>query len=223
MARQIIKLGAIWDVVIAAINENFGELYDAQGDAVTAEALTQQLAGYVTTAALSTTLSGYVTDVELGAIIAENDFATMGDLNDALNGYVSTDALTQQLASYITAAALTQELAGYATTAALNNVAGNKVDKIAGKDLSTNDYTDAEKNKLAGLKAPTKHEFTVNNWGTADSSGVYSMAITSNQHVANVFRADGSNFENAAVAISVNGGTITIKSEETFAGYVILV
>jgi surface antigen len=204
MAKQEIKLGAFWDVIFNAINANFTELYDAQGNAVTAEALTQQLAGYVTTAALSTTLDGYVTDVEL-----EN--------------YITTTALTQQLANYATFAAVTQELAGYATTAALNEVAGNKVDKIAGKDLSTNDYTDAEKNKLAGLKAPTKHEFTANNWGTADSNGVYSMAITSNQHVANVFRADGSNFENAAVAISVNGGTITIKSEETFAGYVILV
>lgn len=221
MARQIIKLGAIWDVVIAAINANFGELYDAQGNAVTAEELTEQLAGYVTNTALTNTLAGYTTTEALAAAIA--DRITAGDLNAALNGYVSTAALTQQLANYITAAALTQQLGNYATTNALNEVAGNKVDKIAGKDLSTNDYTDAEKNKLAGLKAPTKHEFTVNNWGTADSSGVYSMTITSNQHVANVFRADGSNFENAAVAISVNGGTITIKSEETFAGYVILV
>lgn len=221
MARQTIKLGAFWDVIFDAINANFAELYDANGNAVTAETLTQQLAGYVTTAALNTALSDYVTDAELAAAI--NDFATTGDLNAALNGYVSTTALTQQLASYITATALTQQLGNYATTAALNEVAGNKVDKIAGKDLSTNDYTNAEKEKLAGLKAPTKHEFTANNWGTADGNGVYSMTITSTQNVANVFRANGSAFENAAVAISVNGGTITIKSEETFAGYVILV
>lgn len=221
MARQTIKLGAFWNVIIDAINANFAELYDANGNAVTAETLTQQLAGYVTTAALNTALSDYVTDAELAAAI--NDFATTGDLNAALNGYVSTTALTQQLASYITATALTQQLGNYATTTALNEAVGNKVDKIAGKDLSTNDYTNAEKEKLAGLKAPTKHDFTVNSWGTADSNGVYSMAISSTQNVANVFRADGSNFENAAVAISVNGGTITIKSEETFAGYVILV
>lgn len=217
MARQIIKLGAFWDVVIAAINANFGELYDAQGNAVTAEELTEQLASYVTNAALNQKLAGYTTTEALAAAIA--DRITAGDLNATLNGYVSTTALAQQLANYITASALNQQLAGYATTAALNN----KVDKIAGKDLSTNDYTNAEKEKLAEIKAPTKHDFTVNSWGTADSNGVYSMAITSNQHVANVFRADGSNYENAAVAISVNGGTITIKSEETFAGYVILV
>ncbi len=221
MSRQIIKLGAFWDVVIAAINANFGELYDAQGNAITEETLAQQLESYVTADALNQKLTGYTTTEALAAAIV--DFINTSDLNAALNGYVSTTALAQQLANYITAAALTQQLGNYATTNALNEVAGNKVDKIAGKDLSTNDFTNDEKSKLAGLKAPTKHEFTVNNWGTADSNGVYSMAITSNQHVANVFRADGSNFENAAVAISVNGGTITIKSEETFAGYVILV
>ena len=30
----------------------------------------------------------------------------------------------------------------------------NKVDKVTGKGLSTNDYTTAEKNKLSGLNAP---------------------------------------------------------------------
>lgn len=39
------------------------------------------------------------------------------------------------------------DLSGYATIADL----ANKVDKIAGKGLSTNDYTTAEKNKLAGV------------------------------------------------------------------------
>jgi|GEM_PF-3140776 len=35
----------------------------------------------------------------------------------------------------------------------VETVLGNKVDKVAGKDLSTNDYTTAEKNKLAGIAA----------------------------------------------------------------------
>lgn len=42
---------------------------------------------------------------------------------------------------------------GYATTAAMNSALGNKVDKVSGKALSTNDYTTAEKNKLAGIAA----------------------------------------------------------------------
>ena len=33
----------------------------------------------------------------------------------------------------------------------LNNVADNKVDKVSGKGLSTNDYTTTEKTKLSGI------------------------------------------------------------------------
>ena len=36
---------------------------------------------------------------------------------------------------------------------AVNTALGNKVDKVSGKGLSTNDYTTAEKNKLAGIAA----------------------------------------------------------------------
>jgi hypothetical protein len=36
---------------------------------------------------------------------------------------------------------------------AVNTALGNKVDKVSGKGLSTNDYTSDEKNKLAGIEA----------------------------------------------------------------------
>ena len=39
---------------------------------------------------------------------------------------------------------------------ALTTISGNKVDKVEGKDLSTNDYTTDEKNKLAGIEAGAK-------------------------------------------------------------------
>lgn len=45
----------------------------------------------------------------------------------------------------------TVDLTPYATTASMNTALGNKVDKVSGKVLSTNDYTTAEKNKLAGI------------------------------------------------------------------------
>ena len=45
----------------------------------------------------------------------------------------------------------TVSLSGYATVAAMNAALENKVDKVSGKGLSTNDYTTAEKEKLAGL------------------------------------------------------------------------
>ncbi len=45
----------------------------------------------------------------------------------------------------------TVDLAPYAKTADMNTALANKVDKVSGKGLSTNDYTTAEKTKLAGI------------------------------------------------------------------------
>ena len=45
------------------------------------------------------------------------------------------------------------DLSAYATTAAMNSALAGKVDKISGKQLSTNDYTTTEKNKLANIAA----------------------------------------------------------------------
>ena len=234
MARQELTYGALWETIFAAINANFTELYNATGGSVTAEQLTETLQGYVTSGALTTALADYVTDDELtttlgsyltSAAFAEQiaDYATTAAMNNALAGYVTTEAQTAALAGYVTTAALNSALASYATTAAMNAALGNKVDKIAGKDLSTNDYTNADKNKLAGLTAPTKHDISVNSWGTADSDGVYSFTLTTTQHPVAVFRQAGAGYQNAAAVVDVNGETVTIKSEEAFAGYVVLV
>ena len=221
MAQQNINLGEVWESVFEKLNANFTELFSAQGDSVTASELTAQLASYVTSAALANTLADYVTSTAFSAAIA--DFITESNLNAILDGYTTAQELSDALANRITSTQLSTALADYVTNAALTTAIANKVDKIAGKDLSTNDYTTAEKQKLAGLSAPTKQEFTANSWGTADASGVYSYSITSAQTVAAVFRENGSAFDNAAVAVSVSGGTVTLKSEEAFAGYVVLV
>ena len=47
----------------------------------------------------------------------------------------------------------TIDLSAYATTTWVNQQLANKVDKVAGKGLSTNDYTTAEKQKLNGIAA----------------------------------------------------------------------
>ncbi len=55
---------------------------------------------------------------------------------------------------------------GYQTSAQVGNIVDtkivNKVDKVSGKQLSTNDYTTAEKNKLATLEALTVKSVKVN-------------------------------------------------------------
>ena len=221
MARQEIKLGDLWDLVFEKLNENFTELFSSIGDAVTEAVLTERLAAYMTTEAFTTQIAAYITQNQLTETLA--GYVTSGTLTQSLADYVTTTALNNKLASYVTTAALTTTLADYVTGTALTTAIANKVDKEAGKGLSTNDYTTAEKNKLAGLNAPTKHEFSANEWGAA-SDGVYSMSVPlNNQHVVAVYRENGSAFENAAVAISVSGGTATLKTEETFAGYAVLV
>lgn len=60
---------------------------------------------------------------------------------------------------------------------------GNKVDKMEGKGLSTNDYTTDEKNKLEGIAAGA------NNYThpahTAYKSGLYKLAVDALGHVTN--------------------------------------
>lgn len=113
------------------------------------------------------------------------------------------------------------DLSGYVTTAAMNAALGNKVDKVSGKGLSTNDYTTAEKEKLAGLSAPTKHTFIAGGWGNA-SGGVYTMTIAAaGKYPVKVFRTSGSVAEEALVQMAVNGDNIVLTSEEAFAGYLV--
>ncbi len=44
-----------------------------------------------------------------------------------------------------------QDLSGLATTTTVTSSLATKVDKVTGKDLSTNDYTTVEKTKLAAI------------------------------------------------------------------------
>lgn len=95
------------------------------------------------------------------------DYAKTADVNSALDGkadsastlagYGIVDACikadnTIQLGSK-TIKPLTshQSLEAYATTASMNTALDDKVDKVAGKGLSANDYTTAEKNAVATI------------------------------------------------------------------------
>lgn len=113
---------------------------------------------------------------------------TIGDVynvNDTCANYVATsttptwDKLSE-----------TVDLSGYATTAAMNSALGNKVDKVSGKSLSTNDYTTAEKNKLAGIAA---------------SANNYSLPAATSSVLGGVKTSTG--ITNSSGTISVTYGT----------------
>ena len=65
---------------------------------------------------------------------------------------------------------------------AVRSLINAKVDKVSGKELSSNDYTDAEKSKLAGIAAEA-NKYTHPAY-TARSSGLYKMTVDSTGHVS---------------------------------------
>ena len=116
----------------------------------------------------------------------------------------------------------TVDLSGYATKEEVNAGLKGKVDAVSGKGLSTNDYTTAEKTKLAGLSAPEKHTFVAGGWGNANN-GIYTMTIAAaGKYPVKVFRTNDSTHEEALVQTAVNGNNVILTSEEAFAGYVVL-
>lgn len=72
----------------------------------------------------------------------------------------------------------TVDLSAYSTTEAINALLDKKVDKVDGKGLSTNDYTAAEKTKLAGLSNYTHPAYT------AKTSGIYKVTVDATGHVS---------------------------------------
>ncbi len=123
-------------------------------------------------------LSGYATTVALNAKANSSEVtAALATKVDKVQGKdLSTNDYTTAEKTKLAAITGTntgdQDLSGYATTADLNSkvnasdlttALATKVDKIQGKELSTNDYTTAEKNKLAAI--------TGTNTGDQDLSG----------------------------------------------------
>ncbi len=113
----------------------------------------QDLSSYATTAALGAkanstdVTSALATKVDKvqGKDLSTNDYTTAE--KNKLAAITGTNTGDQDLSSYATTAALGAKANSTDVTSAL----ATKVDKVQGKDLSTNDYTTAEKNKLAAI------------------------------------------------------------------------
>lgn len=107
---------------------------------------------------------------------------------------------------------------------AVNIDLSGKVDKVTGKGLSTNDFTNAYKTKLDNAASVTKSTFTANGWGTADSDGNYNMSIAAaGKYPVKVMRNVSGVYTEALVQTAVSGSNVVITSGETFEGYVILI
>lgn len=98
----------------------------------------------------------------------------------------------------------------------VDNADSNKVDKVSGKGLSTNDYTTAEKNKLAGIAAGAQVNSVTGVKGDNESS--YRTGNV-NLTAANIGAAASSHTHSANDITSVRESEITWGNKDFRAGY----
>ena len=199
MAMQTIKNGGFIAEEIGKINDNFAEVesdYAKKTAIPSVPTKTSQLqndSGFITSSAIP--------DVPTKTSDLTND-----------SGFITSAAIP----AVPTKTSQLQNDSNFVKTT--DAVFTNKVDKEAGKGLSTEDFTSAFKTKLDGLKAPTKVTFTTNNW----TSGTFTTAANG-QIPTVVMRKNGSNYGIALVDVQVVGTNVVITSDEAFEGYLMLV
>ena len=108
------------------------------------------------------------TEVADLTVAAEDLAATVVNVRNALQGSATT-VLSQQATITTDIATVNAGIATITANLAAIGEMANKVDKVAGKGLSSNDYTDVEKIKLAGLSGGGGGDITgsINFTGTA--------------------------------------------------------
>lgn len=204
-----------------------------QGADVTTEASILEALGY--SPASASDLTAHYTDAS-----AHTDIRTLiSGLSERLNSIADSDDVTldqlSEIVAYIKANKslidsittskvsvsdivdnLTTSISTKPLSAAqgviLNSLIGNKVDIVAGKGLSTNDYTDEDKNKLANINdiISVTTETIVDagavvgvNVGTdsssKDESGVITIAVASDSDIDAIFALTGTDSENTLV------------------------
>lgn len=162
--------------------------------------------------------------------LASDVQASLGKADTALQssdleGYATTDDVDDAVAALVSSAPQTldtlNELSealgddpNFATTMATQ--LGNKVDKETGKGLSTNDYTTAEKTKLASIDPSTYATKTELNDKQDTINDLASIRINSGKGVADV----SSNEDGAVVYTLANGDTYTIDLNHEHPQYV---
>ena len=138
------------------IDVNISSTTESIGIAVTPELTTININSVTGGTSLVTTVNGQIGDV----IIPTSDNNFTNALKTKLDGIqagaevnVNADWNSTSGDSQILNKPTIPSISGLATTTYVDSQDALKVDKIAGKGLSTNDYTTAEQTKLAGIQA----------------------------------------------------------------------
>ena len=147
----------------ASLDESTGKANTAKSNlnasTATADAKNTELIS-TTSTATSTDEAAKKTITQLQALLNQSD-DTEQNLKDIiasgnLDKYVTDPKLQEALKDYVTTGNLSTQLADYVKSADLLNQLDSKVDKVTGKTLTSNDFTNAYKNKLDDLTKITK-------------------------------------------------------------------
>jgi hypothetical protein len=122
--------------------------------------------------------------------------ANTADVNTALALKANTTDVNTALALKANTSDVTEALNLKANAADVINSLATKVDKVTGKELSTNDYTTAEKTKLAAI--------TGTNTGDQDLSA---LAVAANVNAALALKANTADV-NTALALKANSADV---------------
>lgn len=227
MAIQTIKLGGYVDEEVKKINDNFTEIETDYAkkteipEAVTVptnvSAFTND-AGYQTAAQVTQAVNSAVGAIDVPTKTSEltndSNFATTAQVNSAVNaavGDIDIPTVPTKVSEFTNDA-------GYVK--ASDTAFINKVDAVQGKALSTNDYTNDDKAKVARLG---KIDFTTSNF-TADSNGDYVATLPANgKYPVKVMRKNGTEYEEVIAHTKISGNNIIVVSAEAFEGFVVTV
>ena len=129
-------------------------------------------------------------------------YATQDDVDDAISGLVNgAPAALDTLKELADALGDNDD-----AVSALTNQLANKVDKVSGKGLSTEDYTTAEKSKLAGIEAGAQANVKAD-WNAESGDAQILNKPTIPKKVSDLTNDAGYTTNTGTVTgISVNGG-----------------
>lgn len=117
--------------------------------------------------------------VRLPKLSADDEFVTKNTLQDGISASELTNGTyTVSLPNNLT------KNDTFVVQSVQDKINNNKVDKVSGKGLSTNDYTTTEKNKLAGIEnGANKYTHPVYN---SKESGLYKVTVDNTGHISSV-------------------------------------
>ena len=148
-------------------------------------------------------LSGYATKDELNAKADKTEIANLDIPTKTSELTNDSGFLTNIPSEYVTETELTAK--GYATQTDVNTTLNNKVDVVAGKGLSTNDFTNDLKTKLDGIASGAEVNVQ-SDWNVTDTT---SDAYILNKPDLTTYATK--TFVSDEVAKAVTGGTVDLS------------